>query len=108
MPARASDRASLARLALKGAAVKVRAMSAFRILALAGLAVLGGCGSSAPALLNGSEQGVVVRYNQSDGTSADAVAAAEKFCGQYGRKAVQGNGNTMTGDTYVAFTCQMP
>lgn len=66
---------------------------------------LSGCGS-APVLLNGSDQGVVVRYSQSSSASADAMAAADKFCGQYGRKAVQGSANSMTGDTYVSFSCQ--
>jgi hypothetical protein len=69
--------------------------------------VLAGC-STPPVLLNGSDQGVVVRYSQSGATSADAIAAADKFCGQYGRKAVQGDASVMTGDTYVSFSCQKP
>ncbi|HLI22686.1 MAG TPA: hypothetical protein VKV32_16300 [Stellaceae bacterium] len=68
---------------------------------------LAGC-SGPPALLNGSEQGVVVRYSQSSSNSADAVAAAEKFCSQYGRKAIQGDASMLTGDTYVSFSCQKP
>ena len=55
-----------------------------------------------------SEQGVVVRYSQSGATSADAIAAADKFCGQHGRKAVQGDASVMTGDTYISFSCQKP
>lgn len=81
-------------------------MKVVRSLAIAALAALGGCGSSAPELLNGSQEGVVVRYNQSGATSADAVAAAQTFCRHYGRKAVQGNGDASTGDTYVTFTCE--
>jgi starvation-inducible outer membrane lipoprotein len=75
---------------------------------LLGIAILlAGC-SSAPVLLNGSEQGVVVRYSQSSGSPADANAAADKFCAQYGRKAVQGEGNAMTGDTFVSYSCEKP
>jgi hypothetical protein len=83
-------------------------MKPLRIFLPALGAFLAGCGSSPPVLLNGSEQGVVVRYDQSSATSADANAAAEKFCAQYGRKAVQGDANAATGDTFVSFTCQKP
>lgn len=78
------------------------------VLAFIGPCAIAGCGSSPPVLLNGSDQGVVVRYSQSGATSADAVAAAGKFCAQYGRKAVQGDASLLTGDTYVSFSCQKP
>ena len=83
-------------------------MKALRIFPLGLAVLLAGCGSSAPVLLNGSEQGVVVRYSQSSGSPSDASAAAEKFCAQYGRKAVQGEGSAMTGDTFVAYSCEKP
>jgi starvation-inducible outer membrane lipoprotein len=75
---------------------------------LLGIAILlAGC-STPPVLLNGSDQGVVVRYSQSSGSVTEAVAAAEKFCAQYGRKAVQGEGDASTGDTFVSFSCEKP
>ena len=80
-------------------------MKALRIFPL-GLAIfLAGC-NSPPVLLNGSEQGVVVRYSQSSGSRVDANAAAEKFCEQYGRKAIEGEGNASTGDTFVSYSCE--
>jgi hypothetical protein len=80
-------------------------MKALRIFPL-GLAIfLAGC-NSPPVLLNGSEQGVVVRYSQSSGSRVDANAAAEKFCAQYGRKAIEGEGNASTGDTFVSYSCE--
>jgi hypothetical protein len=81
--------------------------SLLKPVALLGLAAVTGC-SSPPVLLNGSELGVVVRYSQATATSADAVAAADKFCSQYGRRAVQGDASLLTGDTYVSFSCQKP
>jgi uncharacterized protein YcfL len=78
------------------------------VVCIIALCATAGCGSSPPVLLNGSDQGVVVRYSQSSATSADAVAAAGKFCAQYGRKAVQGDANLLTGDTYVSFSCEKP
>lgn len=83
-------------------------MKSLRPLVIIAAACLAGCGSPAPVLLNASEEGVVVRYSQGSATSADAAAAAERFCGQYGRKAVEGEGNEMTGDTFVTFSCQKP
>jgi putative hemolysin len=77
------------------------------VVALAGAALLAGC-SAEPVLLNGSDQGVVVRYSQSHATAADAAAVATKYCAQYGRQAVQGDGNSMTGDTFLSFTCEKP
>jgi hypothetical protein len=82
-------------------------MKALRIVPLGMALVLAGCGTP-PVLLNGSDQGVVVRYSQSSGSATEAVAAAEKFCAQYGRKAVQGDGDASTGDTFVSFTCDKP
>jgi hypothetical protein len=82
-------------------------MKALRIFPLGIGFLLAGC-SSPPVLLNGSEQGVVVRYSQSSGKPADAATAAEKFCAQYGRKAVEGEGNASTGDTFVSYTCEKP
>ena len=49
-----------------------------------------------------------MRYSQSSGSATEAVAAAQKFCAQYGRHAVQGEGSAMTGDTFVSFTCEEP
>ncbi len=84
-------------------------MKSICFLSLVAAAFLAGCGGgSPPALLNGSEQGVVVRYSQSSGDPSAAAAAADKFCGQYGRKAVQGEGSAMTGDTFVSFSCEKP
>ena len=83
-------------------------MKALRISPIALVLALTACGGSPPVLLNGSEQGVVVRYSQSSGDPSAAVAAAEKFCAQYGRKAVQGDGSEMTGDTFLSFVCQKP
>lgn len=80
-------------------------MKALRIFP-AGIAFLLAACSSPPVLLNGSEQGVVVRYSQSTGSRADANAAAEKFCEQYDRKAVEGEGNASTGDTFVSYSCE--
>jgi uncharacterized protein YceK len=82
-------------------------MKALRIFPLAVAVLLAGC-NSLPVLLNGSEQGVVVRYSQSSGDRGDATAAAEKFCEQYGRKAVAGEGNASTGDTFVSYSCEKP
>lgn len=83
-------------------------MKSLRLFVTAAAAALVGCSSSAPVLLNPSEEGVVVRYSQGSATSAEASAAAEKFCGQYGRKAIEGIGSEMTGDTFVTFSCQKP
>lgn len=97
------------RLACAVPAIRIAPMkSLYAVFCIMALCAIGGCGSSPPALLNGSDQGVVVRYSQSSATSADAVAAADKFCSQYGRKAVQGDANLLTGDTYVSFSCQKP
>ena len=82
-------------------------MKAPRILPLGLVVLLAGCGSQ-PVLLNGSEQGVVVRYSQSSGTAAEADAAAAKFCAQYGRKAIKGDGDASTGDTFVSYSCDTP
>lgn len=83
-------------------------MKLCRVLFAAALAGLAGCGSAQPVLLNGSPEGVVVRYSQSGATSEEAVAAARKFCAQYQRNAVAGDSNIATGDTFVSFTCQKP
>jgi hypothetical protein len=83
-------------------------MTSRRIFPLAIVLLLAACGSSTPVLLNGSPEGVVVRYNQATGSGADADAAAEKFCAQYGRKAVAGIGDASTGDTFVSYTCAKP
>jgi hypothetical protein len=80
-------------------------MKALRNLPLGAAVLLAAC-SSPPVLLNGSEEGVVVRYSQSSGSRVDATAAAEKFCEQYGRKAVAGEGNASTGDTFVSYSCE--
>jgi starvation-inducible outer membrane lipoprotein len=82
-------------------------MKAPQIFPLGIALLLAGC-STAPILLNGSEQGVVVRYSQSSGSATAATAAADKFCAQYGRKAVQGDGDASTGDTFVSYTCEKP
>jgi hypothetical protein len=82
-------------------------MTIARVSLLGLVAIVGGC-TSAPVLLNASPEGVVVRYSQASTTSADAAAAAKKYCAQYGREAVQGEGNAATGDTFVSFTCQKP
>jgi hypothetical protein len=83
-------------------------MKALRIFPLGIAILLAGCGGSPPVLLNGSELGVVVRYSQSSGRPADAAAAAEKYCAQYGRKAVEGEGSAVTGDTFVSYSCEKP
>jgi hypothetical protein len=83
-------------------------MKVLRILAMVGLAALAGCGSSPPVLLNGSAQGVVVRYDQSSSTSTDAAVAAQHFCTQYGRNAVQTAANAATGDSFVSYNCVQP
>jgi uncharacterized protein YcfL len=83
-------------------------MKALCILTIGSLAALGGCGSSPPVLLNGSAQGVVVRYDQSSSTSTDAAAAAQNFCTQYGRNAVQTAANAATGDSFVSYNCVQP
>ena len=82
-------------------------MKAPRIFPLGIALLLAGCGTP-PVLLNGSEQGVVVRYSQSSGNAAEADAAADKFCAQYGRKAVRGEGDASTGDTFVSYSCDKP
>lgn len=81
-------------------------MKALRILALGVAIVLGGCDTSEPVLLNASPEGVVVRYSQASATYNDAALAAAKFCAQYKRKAVTGDSNSMTGDTFVSFRCE--
>jgi hypothetical protein len=84
-------------------------MKAQRIFPLGIALTLAACGGgSPPVLLNGSEQGVVVRYSQTTGSSTEANAAAQKFCAQYGRKAVAGDGDASTGDTFVSYTCAKP
>ena len=97
-------RASLAR---SRSPVRLSTMKALRIFPLGTAVLLASC-NSPPVLLNGSEQGVVVRYSQSSGNPADATAAAEKFCAQYGRKAVAGEGNASTGDPFVSYSCEKP
>jgi hypothetical protein len=81
-------------------------MKALRIFPLGIALLLAACGGTTPpVLLNGSEQGVVVRYSQATGDSKEADAAADKFCAQYGRNAVAGIGDASTGDTFVSYTC---
>ncbi|HWE73103.1 MAG TPA: hypothetical protein VG328_08080 [Stellaceae bacterium] len=70
--------------------------------------LLAACGGGEPVLLNGSEQGVIVRYSQANGSSTAANEAAQKFCAQYGRNAVAGTGDASTGDTFVSYTCTKP
>jgi starvation-inducible outer membrane lipoprotein len=82
-------------------------MKTLGIFALGLVAALAGC-SAPPVLINGSAQGVVVRYSQTGSTSADATAAAQKFCARYGRKAVQTAADVATGDTFVSYTCEQP
>lgn len=81
-------------------------MKALRIFGLGVAIALGGCTASEPVLLNASPEGVVVRYSQARATYDDAAQAAAKFCAQYKRKAVTGDSNTMTGDTFVSFRCE--
>jgi hypothetical protein len=81
-------------------------MKALRIFPLGISLVLVACGGTPPVLINGSEQGVVVRYSQATGDAKDADAAAGKFCAQYGRKAIAGIGDASTGDTFVSYTCE--
>ena len=83
-------------------------MKALRILPLGFALLLAACGGGQPVLLNGSEQGVIVRYSQANGRSTDADEAAQKFCAQYGRRAVAGIGDASTGDTFVSYTCAKP
>jgi hypothetical protein len=84
-------------------------MKALRILPPGLALLLAACaGMTPPVLLNGSEQGVVVRYSQVTGDAKEADAAAQKFCAQYGRKAIAGVGDASTGDTFVAYTCAQP
>jgi len=67
------------------------------------LATAGGC-SAPPVLLNAGEEGVVVRYNPGSTTADQAAAAAQAWCGKYGRRAVaQGTG--ITGDVFATFSC---
>jgi len=94
-------------LARSVAAIKLAGMKALRIFQLGFAILLAGC-SSEPVLLNGSDQGVVVRYSQSSGSAAAATAAADKFCAQYGRRAVKGEGDASTGDTFVSYSCEKP
>jgi hypothetical protein len=89
-------------------AIKLRAMKVLRNFPLSLALLLAACGGAPPVLLNGSEQGVVVRYSQASGNSNEADAAAGKYCAQYGRKAVAGIGDASTGDTFVSYTCQKP
>lgn len=79
-----------------------------RIFPLGIALLLAACSGGAPVLLNGSEQGVVVRFSQANGSSTAADEAAQKFCAQYGRKAVAGIGDASTGDAFVAYTCAKP
>ena len=83
-------------------------MKALHIFPVGTALLLAACGGTPPVLLNGSEQGVVVRYSQSSGSPAAAAAAVEKFCAQYGRKAVAGVGDASTGDTFVSYSCEKP
>ena len=69
------------------------------------LASLAAC-TAAPVLLNGSEEGVMVRYSTA-GRSDEAVAAAQTWCGQYGRKAVLQGASTTT-DIFETFSCVKP
>lgn len=94
-------------MARASAAINISAMKIARVSLIGLVAFVGGCGSSTPVLLNASPEGVVVRYSQGS-TSADAVVAATQYCAQYGRTAVQGEGNAATGDTFVSFTCRKP
>jgi hypothetical protein len=81
-------------------------MKALCIFPLGLSLVLAACGGiTPPVLINGSEQGVVVRYSQATGDAKDADAAADKFCAQYGRRAIAGIGDASTGDTFVSYTC---
>lgn len=82
-------------------------MKVLCILSLGITLSLAACGST-PVLLNGSEQGVIVRYSQANGNSIEADDMAQKFCAQYGRKAVAGTGDASTGDTFVSYTCTKP
>ncbi len=100
-------RFAFATLAFGAGAIRIGGMNIARIFVVGLVALVGGCAST-PVLLNASPEGVVVRYSQGSTTSADAVAAAAKHCAQYGRQAVQGDGNSATGDTFVSFTCQKP
>jgi hypothetical protein len=83
-------------------------MKVLRIFPLGLALLLVACGGAPPVLLNGSEQGVVVRYSQANGNSTEADQAAQKFCAQYGRKAVAGTGDASTGDTFVSYSCTKP
>src|SRR5579864_8118883 len=70
------------------------------------LTALGSC-SSAPALLNASEEGVVVRYNPDSVTAADAAAAAQASCQRYGRNAAAQE-TQRTGEVFTTFACVRP
>jgi len=70
------------------------------------LAALGSC-SSAPVLLNASEEGVVIRYNPDSATAADATAAAQASCQRYGRNAVAQE-TQRTGEVFTTFVCVRP
>lgn len=67
------------------------------------LCAAGGCASK-PVLLNKSEQGVIVRYNPSAVTAAEATALAQTACAKYGRNAIQ-QGTGITGEIFATFSC---
>jgi len=67
------------------------------------LLLLGGC-ESKPVLLNASEQGVVVRYNPSSTSAAEALAAAQASCQRFGRTALLQD-TAVTGEMFATYTC---
>ena len=67
------------------------------------LVAIGGC-TSTPVLLNASEEGVVVRYDPSSVSAAQALAAAQASCQRYGRKAVAQD-TALTGEMFVTYSC---
>jgi uncharacterized protein with PIN domain len=79
-------------------------MNSNRIL-LAGLFLIGlvAC-SSQPAVLNESQEGMVVRYNPNAVSTAEAAATAQKVCAKYGRKAVF-KASAVTGDVFATYAC---
>jgi hypothetical protein len=83
-------------------------MNSYRlIVAGLGLMALGSCSPAGPVLLNASQEGLVVRYNPGNTSTASALAAAQEHCAKYGRTAAF-ESSGMTGDIFATYFCVKP
>jgi hypothetical protein len=71
------------------------------------LIAVSACSEAGPVILNASPEGLVVRYNPNNTTTASALTAAQGECAKFGRNA-KFEGSGMSGDIFSTYSCVKP